>query len=274
MSEQLNQSSAPSVPANQPAATQDAAQPAQGQGADINALLAQLKAQIEPKQAQQPLKQVQAEPQANELPKSLGGYSVKDADPTTFMALQAAHALAKGIDFDRVVGNALSRGDPSLIDTKYLSEAYPEQAKELKRIATTLVEYVTQRSEQLQQQVYSMVGGEENWDAAVNAFNQSAPLSVRRSVARDLDSKDPTRIMEAAQTVQAFAQMGGFMSQRTPSPINPNVPAGGSQQGLSYKEFKEALAKLDANGGRRDSEWVDNITLLMKARAIGKAANR
>lgn len=274
MSDQLNQSSAPPVPANQPAATQDAAQAAQGQGADINALLAQLKAQIEPKQAQQPLKQVQAEPQANELPKSLGGYSVKDADPTTFMALQAAHALAKGIDFDRVVGNALSRGDPSLIDTKYLSEAYPEQAKELKRIATTLVEYVTQRSEQLQQQVYSMVGGEENWDAAVNAFNQSAPLSVRRSVARDLDSKDPTRIMEAAQTVQAFAQMGGFMSQRTPSPINPNVPAGGSQQGLSYKEFKEALAKLDANGGRRDSEWVDNITLLMKARAIGKAANR
>lgn len=274
MSEQLNQSSAPSVPANQPATSQDAAQAAQGQGADINALLAQLKAQIEPKQAQQPLKQVQTEPQANELPKSLGGYSVKDADPTTFLALQAAHALAKGIDFDRVVGNALSRGDPSLIDTKYLSEAYPEQAKELKRIATTLVEYVTQRSEQLQQQVYSMVGGEENWDAAVNAFNQSAPLSVRRSVARDLDSKDPTRIMEAAQTVQAFAQMGGFMSQRTPSPINPNVPAGGSQQGLSYKEFKEALAKLDANGGRRDSEWVDNITLLMKARAIGKAANR
>lgn len=273
MSEQLHQSSAPSVPA-QPAATQDAVQAAQGQGADINALLAQLKAQIEPKQAQQPLKQVQAEPQANELPKSLGGYSVKDADPTTFMALQAAHALAKGIDFDRVVGNALSHGDPSLIDTKYLSEAYPEQSKELKRIATTLVEYVTQRSEQLQQQVYSMVGGEENWDAAVNAFNQSAPLSVRRSVARDLDSKDPTRIMEAAQTVQAFAQMGGFMSQRTPSPINPNVPAGGSQQGLSYKEFKEALAKLDANGGRRDSEWVDNITLLMKARAIGKAANR
>lgn len=274
MSDQLLNSSAPSVPAPQPAATQDAAQAAQGQGADINALLAQLKAQIEPQQAQQPLNQVQTQPQPQEAPTSLGGYSVKDADPTTQMALMAAMAMAPGIDFDRVVGNALSRGDPKLIDRKYLKEAFPKEYQKLEGIATQLVSYVNQRADQLQQQVYSMVGGQENWDSAVNAFNQSAPLPVRRMVAKALDSKDPSQIMEAAQTVQSFAQMGGFMSQRTPSPVNPYAPAGGSQQGLSYKEFKEALAKLDANGGRRDADWVDNITLLMKARAIGKAANR
>lgn len=291
MTEQIN-SSAPSVPSNVP--TQDAGQ-VQGQGADINTLLAQLQAQFgnqmppqmgnapqtpqnAPQGVPQALGKVDAPPATQDasmaLPEALGGFSVKDADPTTQMALLAAQAMAPGIDFKRMVGKALEYGDPNLIDKQYLKEAFPGKDRQLGKVAEQLVQYVSQRADQLQNQVYALVGGEAEWDSAVQAFNSSAPLPVRRMVKAGLDSRDPTRIMEAAQTVQSFAQMAGFASQRSGSPVNPYAPAAPKAQGLSYNEFKNALAKLEQNGGRRDGEWIDNVTLLMKARQVGKAGGR
>lgn len=207
-------------------------------------------------------------PKPTAPPKSIGGYAVKDADPVVSAMLDTMGLAAPELDLERAFGTALQYGDPNLVDEAYIKEAVPKGASKITAIARQLVDTVNQRAEQLQNQVYALVGGEKQWGAAVDVFNKNAAPAIKKVVADMLDSRSPDQIMAGAQLVQQFSSQSGLAAQVKPSPFQGSVPTANSAPGMGYTEFKDQLNKLD----RRAIGYEDQIAELMRQRAMGMQA--
>lgn len=207
-------------------------------------------------------------PRPTPAPKSVGGYEVKDADPVVAAMLDSLGLAAPDLDLERAFGKALQFGDARLVDESYIKEAVPKGSAKIAAIAKQIVETVNQRADQIQNQVYALVGGEKQWGAAVDVFNKNAPPAIKKVVADMLDSRSPDQIMAGAQLVQQFSSQSGLAAQVQPSPFQGAVPTAVANRGMSYNEFKDSVVKLDKHTPGYEQKLIE----LMQARALGRQA--
>lgn len=243
---------APAAPAPAPAAPAPVA-PQPLTQADLQAVIAQLAPQA-PAPAT-PAAPVQNQPQfvANEdMPN----------DPVLASFTQAFTAIAQGVDIQRAIGNALTHGNPALIDMAYLAEKGGAQAEQLKTIAKAIVDRVQSQTAEAASAVYDAAGGQEHWTAAAAAFSQSAPPHLKLVVKQLLESGNREGVKAGAQTVIDFVRQGGLV-------VVPGkqVQAGGGMaaaQALSKEQFQTELFKLDKNSRTFEQ---DRATLFARRQA-------
>lgn len=149
-----------------------------------------------------------------------------------------------GLDVDRVVGLAIERGDPSLIDVKYLQEIAPDKAANLATMAKGIVQTVQSIAERADRIAFEAAGSKENWEAAVALFNSKASDTERKFVNFLLKSADEGNFKQAAAAVVDLAKRSGALKQPAQL-LTPGNPAGLASQGLSDADFRKEMAKLD-----------------------------
>lgn len=155
----------------------------------------------------------------------------------------AFSAIGQGVDVQRAIGNAITHGNPALIDMAYLTEKGGAQAEQLKTIAKAIVDRVQSQTAAATDAVYQTAGGKDQWSAAAAAFSQSAPVHLRQVVQQFLESGNPETIKAGAQTVLDFVRQGGLVAVP-----GKQVQAGGgvgAAQALSKEAFQTELFKLD-----------------------------
>ena len=133
------------------------------------------------------------------------------------------------LSIDRAVGKAIESGDARFIDEAYIREVAGKDADRLIKVAKSAVSRVNESASQLKETVYSAVGGEQNWQTAVAAFNKGAPKELREAVAVMLDSGKTTQVKAAAQLVSQFASAGGFIRSNSRSGAPQYSAAAGGQ---------------------------------------------
>ena len=172
------------------------------------------------------------------------------------------------LSIDRAVGKAIESGDARFIDEAYIREVAGKDADRLIKVAKSAVSRVNESASQLKETVYSAVGGEQNWQTAVAAFNKGAPKELREAVAVMLDSGKSTQVKAAAQLVSQFASAGGFIRSSDSRSGAPQYSAAAGGQGLSANDFKTEIAKLDRNARDFQEKRAD----LYNRRALGQKA--
>lgn len=188
-------------------------------------------------------------------------------DPTIKMLGGILLTQGQGLNLDRAVGNALARGDVSLIDAAYLKEAAGDRAPALLELARGLVTAVTAHSAKVTSEIHQIVGGEAVWNASVAAFNKNAPRELRLTVANMLDNPNSDFIKAGAKIIAEYGAASGQVPQ--PGSGQLNFAAGQSlAQGLSKVQFQSELQKLDRNA----PDYEQSRASLFARRQSGKQA--
>lgn len=260
----------PGFPVVQPVQGQPpAAQPAQQvlTQADITALITNALSQGQPAAAPNQA----AQPVANSerptwLKDSIATFDVSSIDDPIIKSMAEVLQLGgKDLDLDRVLGNALAKGDASLVDVAYLAEKGGPQAQQLASIAKGIVNAVNAKSESITTEVHALVGGEANWNQASSVFNSAAPQELKVVVATMLDSTDEKQIKAAAKIVAEFSKTSGHLPQAGAALLN-SESAGVLGQGLSKAQFQAELGKLTKDTPTYESERE----ALFVRRSLGK----
>lgn len=168
-------------------------------------------------------------------------------DPILGSMLGIFDGTAAGVDRGRALGNALTHGDPSLIDVAYLREVGGKDAERLVTIAQGIVQHCTAAAAKATETVFALAGGEAHWEAATAAFNRSAPDHLKQFVKYSLDSGSASQVEAGAKAVVEFAKSSGFVATPGTGFIASGGGAPGSAQGLSKEAFQAAHAALDKN---------------------------
>lgn len=188
-------------------------------------------------------------------------------DPVMDSMLTIFDNGAKGLDRSRALGNALSHGDPSLVDEAYIRENGGDNAEALIKVARSLVAHATAQVQEVSSAIVASAGGQEQWDAAAAAFNKSASPAMQAYVASEMESGNKARILAAAALVTEQARAAGLVvtpgQQYTPGGAAP----GANGSAISKAEFKSELAKLN----RRDPNYQAQETALKDRRSRGMA---
>lgn len=199
-------------------------------------------------------------------------YSGDSVIETSINVFASSHGIKPDV-FADAVKNALIYKDENLIDynaiTQGLKGAAVEQAKALAKAAFT---EQTKYLDSQKSAVFVEAGGEENWKQAAAAFNAKAPDYLRATIRTMLDGGD---MVNAAKTVMEYVTRTGLVVNGTP-PIQGGNGSGGDQ-GLSYAEYRDELAKLMKESGNRSLETGTNaekLKSLNARRALGKQQGR
>lgn len=199
------------------------------------------------------------------LPQDLNTFDVNTIqDPVIRSMAGMFKMVGKDVDMNRVVGNALAKQDPGLIDIAYLAEKGGPQAGQLAQLARDLVGAVQMQSERITQSVIQAAGGEAQWSAATAVFNQSAPPGYAAVVGKMLDSGDEAQIKQAAQAIMEFSAGRLPVQHQGVGPLANGLAAGA--QALSANDFKAELFKLDQNAPNYEQQCDE----LYARRAMGK----
>lgn len=220
----------------------------------LAAAIAQLTSALKPKAEEQQQASVSTDIQGT-------GDDVLDA-----MVQSVALAHPK-LSIDRAVGEAVAYGDARFIDEAYIREVAGKDADRLIRIAKAAVFRVQETATQLKDAVFNTVGGEDNWNTAVSAFNSAAPKELRSAVATMLESGKANQVKAAAQLVSQYAASGGFIRSGAKGGATAFGAAAGSQ-GLSKADFQTELGKLDRNA----RDFREKREELFNRRTIGQKA--
>lgn len=171
------------------------------------------------------------------------------------------------LSIDRAVGEAVAYGDARFIDEAYIREVAGKDADRLIRIAKAAVSRVQETATQLKDAVFNTVGGEENWNTAVAAFNSAAPKELKSAVSTMLESGKTNQVKAAAQLVSQYAASGGFIRSGAKGGA-PAFGAASGSQGLSKSDFQTELGKLDRNA----RDFREKREDLFNRRTIGQKA--
>ena len=248
----------------QPQAQQPA--PQGQQPADLTNVVALLQAALAGQQA--PAQQAPAADavRPNWMQSSANDFDVNQInDPIIKSMATVLQTAGKDLDLDRVLGKALSFGDPALVDVAYLRDAGGPQAAQLAEIAKGIVQAVNAKAEAVTSEVYSSVGGEAVWHSSVAAFNQSAPHELKVTVAQMLDSINENFIKAGAKIVAEFGRNSGLIPQQG-APLLNSASAGVQGQGLTREQFQAELRKIDSNS----PGFEQAREALFARRALGK----
>jgi len=245
------------VPVQQPAQTQ--ADP------EYAAFLAWKASQS--KQPAVPQKAQPAPAQQAPVSQSVPGTS---ADPTGTAMSKLLLSAAPGVDLNRALGTAIARGyDASLIDEAYIREQVPDNADSVITLAKSLIEHTNAQVNSVINSVYDTAGGQEQWDASINLFNEKAPPAMKSLIKAALDSGDAGKVKDAASMVVDFVKTAGLQTSQQGSPVNGFGATGGTgstNSPLSGAEYKAELGKLNP----RSPEYTSKATELYYRRAAGK----
>ena len=240
------------------------------QPADLSNVVALLQAALAGQQA--PAQQAPAQRPAadavrpNWMQSSANEFDVKQInDPIIKSMATVLQTAGKDLDLDRVLGKALSFGDPALVDVAYLRDAGGPQAAQLAEIAKGIVQAVNAKAEAVTNEVYASVGGEAVWHSSVAAFNQSAPHELKVTVAQMLDSTNENFIKAGAKIVAEFGRNSGLIPQQG-APLLNSASAGVQGQGLTREQFQAELRKIDSNS----PGFEQAREALFARRALGK----
>lgn len=238
-------------PGQQPQQQTQQPAPQNQQPADLSNVVALLQAALAGQQApaqQAPVQQPAADAvRPNWMQSSANEFDVNQInDPIIKSMATVLQTAGKDLDLDRVLGKALSFGDPALVDVAYLRDAGGPQAAQLAEIAKGIVQAVNAKAEAVTNEVYSSVGGEAVWHSSVAAFNQSAPHELKVTVAQMLDSTNENFIKAGAKIVAEFGRNSGLIPQQG-APLLNSASAGVQGQGLTREQFQAELRKIDPN---------------------------
>lgn len=190
------------------------------------------------------------------------------SDPLLLATFSLFEMVAPSVDLARACGNAIDRGDPTLVDSAYLREAAGEHADRLIKSAQGLVQHVTETTTRIVSEIHTLAGGEAQFNAAVAAFNAKAPQYLQEFVKAGMDSNDPKRIRTATESLLNFVKESGAL----PRPPQGHVRAGGGTPdasfGLTKVEYQAERQKLDRNA----RDYAERCRELDARRQIGKRA--
>ena len=167
-------------------------------------------------------------------------------------------------DISKALGQAYESGDVRLIDRAFLKERFGEHSDQAIQLAEAVMEYELEASQKLLTDVYSLSGGQEQFQKAVGIFKEHAPKGMQSVVKQMLDSNDADTVKEAASLIVEYGKTSGAMTQ-----VDKRTIAGAgfaASAGISYEEFNKAFAQLK-NTSRT---YNQDMAALMEARRIGK----
>lgn len=257
-------------PGQQPQQQTQQPAPQNQQPADLSNVVALLQAALAGQQApaqQAPVQQPAADAvRPNWMQSSANEFDVNQInDPIIKSMATVLQTAGKDLDLDRVLGKALSFGDPALVDVAYLRDAGGPQAAQLAEIAKGIVQAVNAKAEAVTNEVYASVGGEAVWHSSVAAFNQSAPHELKVTVAQMLDSTNENFIKAGAKIVAEFGRNSGLIPKQG-APLLNSASAGVQGQGLTREQFQAELRKIDSNS----PGFEQAREALFARRALGK----
>jgi hypothetical protein len=242
---------------------QQPTQPQQPQDALVQALQAFLQLQQGATSSQPATEAVKPSTQATEpIEDAIPVQEIKD--PVVQGMVQVLQTFGD-IDVSRVITKAIQYNDPALIDTAYLKSVAGDKAEQAEKIARTLVQTISNKAAEVEQQVFALAGGEAQWDAAVTAFNQVAPRELKLAVAQMLNTVDPEMVQAGAKLIVQFSQLSGAVPQQG-TPYAPAMPVTQAQNALTKEQFKQEVAKLNPN----DPNYAQLYQELYNRRALGK----
>jgi hypothetical protein len=196
---------------------------------------------------------------------SLNSFDVNSIDDPVLRSMATMFKTsAPGMDLDRALANAISYGDPNLIDVAYIREKAGQNAPHLLNLAAGIVNTINAQSLAMEQSVYQEVGGRQVWDASVAVFNKAASPEIKATVATMLDSGKVNLIKAGAKMVAEFGKSSGqipnpgFQFNSTSAPY--------ANQGLSKEAFQAEIMKLNPN----DPKYETQRQALIQRRVVGK----
>lgn len=208
-------------------------------GAAIEALTKAL-ASANPAAAQTP----EAKVEDPKMPTDLNNFDVGSLqDPILKSMATVMQTVGKGLDMDRALGKAIEYGNIEFIDQAYIKEAGGAASEDLLTIARGLVQAVAAKSEAVTQGIYTLAGGEQNWNVSVTAFNTGAEKELRLVVSQMLNSGREDLIQAGAKMVVEYSRTSGLIP-RDGGTIKAGAGAP-SGQALDAAAFQKALVKLD-----------------------------
>ena len=187
------------------------------------------------------------------------------------IGVMVASTGATQADVDRLVTKALEYGNADLIDEAFARERFEDKADQILALARAAVAEQSASVERSKQAVFTIAGGQDNWNSAVSIFNSSAPAHIKEAAKMLLDSG---KVQEGAKLVMDTVVQAGLVPQ-----VNPTVQAGGvvpSNTGaLSAADFSKAMTELKQKAGNRSLEsgpFAGEYQQLIQRRAAGRRA--
>lgn len=238
-------------------------------------------------QQQQPLQQLQPQQPQSQQPQQLTAQQLAQQpqgitpeqvqqifpDPTSQAIYQGMDSIAKGqnIDLLQAFGQAYERRDPTLVNERYLAQFDQATAAILRGQFNALVQAGQARDAQIEQSVYQMAGGQQQWQLAVQAFNTSADLQTRQAVAAAVDSGDPNQIRLAVQAVLQHNSASGNLIQRSGQSLTPNGGGGNPREVMTNENFRQHLGWLEQAHPVGSPEYNKHYQVLVEQRRQAKA---
>lgn len=190
----------------------------------------------------------------------------------------SASTGATPADFQRAMGKALEYGRLDLLDEAFIQERFKEYAPKVLLIAKEAL--AVQEAEKAQQAaaekallktVHDAAGGQEQWETAVQLFNQNADPAVKEVVKTLFNAGSDAATNAAIKYVLDTAQSQGVVLKPQTS-FRPNADPTAS--GLSAAGFQTELAALAKEFGPKvgSPAYDEKYQALVTRRAAGKRA--
>lgn len=223
-------------------------------------------------QAVAPVVQPQVPVQAPVAP-STDGPDLQFTDPTSQALASSIQMLASDskVDLLQAFGPAWEAKNPAFINMQYLQQVAPERAAVLAQQFTALVQYEDARVGQVVNQVHTMAGGAEQWQAAVTAFKQNAPAEVQAVLASMVDSGNPAQVQYAVQQIlQTARQSGSVPFVQQPFLQGNQATGAGAMTKEAFAKAEQALSKQYPVGSPQyNSQYEALVQQRAQARALG-----
>lgn len=223
-------------------------------------------------QAVAPVVQPQVPVQAPVAP-STDGPDLQFTDPTSQALASSIQMLASDskVDLLQAFGPAWEAKNPAFINMQYLQQVAPERAAVLAQQFTALVQYEDARVGQVVNQVHTMAGGAEQWQAAVTAFKQTAPAEVQAVLASMVDSGNPAQVQYAVQQIlQTARQSGSVPFVQQPFLQGNQATGAGAMTKEAFAKAEQALSKQYPVGSPQyNSQYEALVQQRAQARALG-----
>lgn len=174
--------------------------------------------------------------------------------------------------FVDVIGNAVTYNDPNLINLAVLGTLTPEQTFRAGQLARAAFQEAQVQVQQQHSEIYTVAGGEAQWNTAVQAFNANAPQEVQEYVAFLANSE---RGKQAAEQVMNYVRGNGLQNHVQQAPLQGGV--GTPASGLSRQEYMDEIGKLEREAGNRSlasGEYAALMADLDQRRTIGRSQGR
>ena len=169
--------------------------------------------------------------------------------------------------FYTALAGALQYGDPQLINLGDLTKGLnKEQAAQAEALAKAAYQQAQNIKQQTIQTAYSKAGGEEQWKAAVGAFNAKAPPAYQ-AAAKAMEAAG--QINEAVEFILDTAKQFGFVNSMQGQSLQGTF-GGSAVKGISKAEYSAGLQELAKEmGGFHNLESSPKFKQLTDARNLG-----